>query len=229
VTPDLIGLDATRATSVARQHGFTPIFDGAALDAAVPPGTVIVQSLPAGTRDSGPGPQVAFTLAVSRAPACTASQLALDYRGGGFGAGNDFGGIVFRDTSAAPCQLAGTVRLTGLDATGQPDTGTITAAMAGPGVLSPKAPLVPAYGAPAPGQLVYLWSLGAEYRDGSTASGLCARPVTPAAWRVTLAGPGTFVVRDVAPGRNGGVSPTGGLITCAGNVRTAGGPAYWTS
>lgn len=174
------------------------------------------------------GAATSVTTGTARPGTCLKSQLALDYRGGGFGAGNDFGGIVFRDTSVVPCQLAGTVRLTGLDAAGQPDTGTITAPMAGPGVLSPKAPPVPAYSAPAPGQLVYLWLLGAEYRDGSTPGGLCARPVTPAAWRVTL-DPGTFVVRNAAPGRSGGVSPAGGLITCAGNVRTAGGPAYWTS
>ena len=53
-------------------------------------------------------------LAVPPASACTAAQLALSYRDGGFGAGSDFGGIAIRDVSPAACQLTGKVSVTGL-------------------------------------------------------------------------------------------------------------------
>jgi Domain of unknown function (DUF4232) len=169
VTPDVIGLSAAGAAAAARRHGFTLQVDGAALGDAEPPETVLCQSLPPGAIDPGPGTQLDVILAVPHAPACTASQLALGYRGGGFGAGTDFGLITFRNTGAAPCRLAGLVRVTGLNAAGRPVTNTATSVFADPGVLRPHAPPVPAHAAPAPGELAYGWTLAAAYRDGPPA------------------------------------------------------------
>jgi len=230
VTPDVIGLSAAGAAAAARRHGFTLQVDGAALGDAEPPETVLFQSLPPGAIDPGPGTQLDVILAVPHAPACTASQLALGYRGGGFGAGTDFGLIIFRNTGAAPCRLAGLVRVTGLNAAGRPVTDTATSVFADPGVLSPHAPPVPAHAAPAPGELAYEWTLAAEYRDGpaSIDRGYC-QPlwVIPAAWRIVLPGGTTFVIRNADP-RNQGLAPSGGLITCQGRLGVAARPSYMT-
>jgi Protein of unknown function (DUF4232) len=230
VTPDVIGLSAAGAATAARRHGFALQVDGAALDDAVPLETVVFQSLPPGAIDPGPGTQLDVFLAVPHAPACTASQLALGYRGGGAGAGNDFGLIIFRDVGAAPCRLAGLVRVTGLDAAGRPVTNTATSVFADPGVLSPHAPPVPANAAPAPGELAYGWTLAAAYRDGPAGidHGYC-QPlwVIPAAWRIVLPGGTTLVVLN-ADSRNRGVAPSGGLITCQGRLGTAARPSYMT-
>ncbi|MCW2930760.1 MAG: hypothetical protein JWM19_1722 [Actinomycetia bacterium] len=229
-TPDLIGLSGAAAARAAARHGFTVAIDGAVLDDAVPLGTVIFQSLPPGAFDAGPpGAQVGVILAVPQVPACTAAQLALSYRDGGFGAGSDFGGITIRDVSAAPCQLAGEVSVTGLNASGNPVTSTVTAEFAAPGVLSPHGPPVPAHGTPVPGDLEYWVQLGSEYRDGNTPSGLCPRQLIPAAWRVTLASGAAFAVPDSDPGDAGPNDPAGSLITCQGNLMSVGAPSYWTS
>jgi hypothetical protein len=188
---------------------------------------VIFQSLPPGAFDATPGAQVDVTLAVPHAPACTGAQLTLDYRDGGSGAGSDFGGITIRDVSAAACQLAGKVSVTGLNAAGSPVTGTVAAQFSGPGVLSPHGQPVPAMRSPVPGDLEYRVQLGAEYRDGNTPSGLCAHRLIPAAWRVTLASGGTFVVPNSDPGDAGPNAPAGSLITCRGNLMNLGAPSYW--
>jgi hypothetical protein len=168
-------------------------------------------------------------LAVPHAPACPASQLALGCRGGGPGAGTDFGLIIFRDTGAAPCRLAGLVRVTGLNAAGRPVTSTATSAFADPGVLSPHAPPPRALAAPAPGELAYGWTLAAGYRDGPAGIGRGYRQppwVTPAAWRIVLPGGTTFVIRNADP-RHQGLAPAGGLITCQGRLGAAR-PSYLT-
>src|SRR5262245_18542149 len=91
----------------ARRQHFTVYIDGAVLDRSAAPGTVVFQSPPAGARDSDPGRDVDVILATWRAPACTAGLLALSYLGGGASAGNDFGTLLVRDTSARPCTLTG--------------------------------------------------------------------------------------------------------------------------
>lgn len=228
VTPDVIGLTAHNAALAARRRGFTLLVDGAAFDAAAPLGTVIFQSLPPGAADAGPGLQLDATLAVPHTLACTPAQLAVSYRGGGFGAGNDFGTIVFRDTSTTPCRLAGPVTVTGLNATGRAVTSTAAATFAVPGVLSPGAPPIPEHAAPAAGELAYGWTISAEYRDGpvSVSNGYC-QPlwVIPATWRITLAGGATFLIRNADP-YDRGLSPTGGLITCQGRLGSALPPSY---
>jgi len=229
VTPSVIGLSAAAAAKVAERDGFGFYVKGATVASGLPLGAVVSQSPPAGDPTWGPGPEIDVTLAVPNAPACAPTQLAVDFRGGGAGAGNDFGGLVFRDIGAMPCKLAGTVSVTGIGAAGGADTRTITARFTGPGVLSPHAPRVPAGAAPSLGELDYWWALMAEYRDGPTPSGLCAQRVTPAAWRVTLWRGSTFTVPNADHGNAVGWDPTGSLITCQGNVTGAAPPAYWTS
>ncbi len=228
-TPGVAGLSAAAAAAAARRHGFSLLVAGAAFDDAVPPGTVVFQSLPPGAIDGGPGRQLDVILAVPHARACAAAQLALSYRGGGFGTGTDFGVIIFRDSGTAPCRLAGPVRVTGLNAAGHTVTSTAASAFTDPGVLSPHAGPVPDFTAPPPGELVYGWTLAAEYRDGppSVGRGYC-QPlwVIPAAWRVVLAN-GTFVIRNADP-RTRGLAPTGGLITCQGRLGAVLRPSYMT-
>ena len=141
-------------------------------------------------------------LAVPSARACHHAQLRVRYRAGGFGAGQDFGGLIVSDAGAGPCRLAGRVRVTGLGPRGRPVTNTATAWISPPGVLSPRAAPIPAHASPPPGELVYYWMLAAECRDGPPAvDGRYCQPlwVIPAAWRVVLANGGTFTVRNADP------------------------------
>jgi hypothetical protein len=165
----------------------------------------------------------------SAASACTPDQLTLTYRGGGTGAGNDMGTIVFRDTSGQACRFTGTVATTGLSAAGAPDTATIKATVVGPGLLSAHAAVVPD-GASAPaGERVYGWLLVAEYRDGpaSVDNGYCQPDwVIPASWRVTLPAGATVVVPNQDPGDVIGLhGAAGGLVTCRGQLDTPQRPA----
>jgi hypothetical protein len=230
--PDVVGLGPAAAAAAASRHGFQLLVDGAAHDGAVPLGTVIFQSLPPGAADSGPGTQLEVILAVPSAPACFPGQLALNYRGGGAGAGNDFGEIIFRDTAQQPCTLAGAVSATGLNAAGGPVTATVTSAFAGPGVLSPHAAPVPAGGSPAPGELAYGWVLEAEYRDGpeTVDNGICQPDwVIPASWRVTLPAGATIVIPNADRHDLAQMTSGGGLVTCLGRLGAAGQPSYLPS
>lgn len=160
----------------------------------------------------------------SAAPSCTPAQLTLTYRGGGAGTGNDMGTIVFRDSSGRACTLTGTVSATGLSAADVPDTATIKAAVAGPGLLSPHAAVVPDGAAAPAGELVYGWLLVAEYRDGpaSVDNGFCQPDwVIPASWRVTLPAGATVVVPNKDPDDVIGLHGAGGgLVTCRGQLDT---------
>jgi hypothetical protein len=219
--PDVIGLSATAAVSVARHHQFGLTVDGEAADAAVPFGTIIFQTLPAGTVDAGPSPlSIGAFVAVGRAPACLPGELRLDYRAGGASAGNDFGGIVFRNVSGQPCRLTGRVTITGVDASGQAVTSTATGVVAPPGVLSADTPRVMDGAGPSAASMVYLWSLFAEYRDAATPSGLCPQQVVPAAWQVRLPGGAKVMVRNADP-RVPVLGPSGGFVTCRGHFSAA--------
>jgi len=164
-----------------------------------------------------PAPSAAGRAVTARAvPPCTSGQLALTYRGGGPSAGNDAGTIVFRDTSAAACTLAGTFSVTGLDAKGVPDTATIKAPVSGRGVLSPHAAPVPDGANPPAGELVYGWILMAEYRDGpaNVDNGICQPDwVIPAQWRVTLPDGASIAVANHDPD---GLWRS--LVTCKGEL-----------
>jgi hypothetical protein len=218
---DVIGLAAARAASVAARHHFGLAVDGETVDPAVPSGAVIFQVLPPAVPDAGPSPYALGTIvAVSSAPRCNASQLRLTYRGGGAGVGSDFGQVMFRDVATAPCRLAGRLQLTGVNSAGQPVTNTVTAAIAGPGVLGADTAPVHEFAAPPPGTMVYAWSLMAEYRDDATSpNGLCVDHVIPVGWRVQLPGGSIIVIPNAdsgSPFRLLGSS--GGLVTCRGRL-----------
>lgn len=152
-----------------------------------------------------------------RSPLCTWPELAIDYYGGGAGAGSDFGLIRLRDVAATPCEIGATVRLVGLNAAGVPDTERLTYRAPPFFTLTPRTRRIEA-GRQAPtGIAVATIQIAASYRDDPTsANGLCqARRVIPARWRVTLAtGSGT-----VANASNDDPFPAfRSLLTCAGEL-----------
>jgi hypothetical protein len=221
LVPDVIGLAAAEAARAARKQHFTLRIDGQAVDPTAPFGAVIFQVLPPAVPDPGPSPYALGTImAVRVAAECQAGQLRLSYRGGGAGAGNDFGQIAFRDVSASPCRLAGQLQLTGVGPTGRRVTNPVTATIAGPGVLGPDTAAVRDLAAAPPGTMIYAWSLLAEYRDDATSpNGLCADHVVPPDWRVRLPGGSIIVIPNAdsgSPFRLLGSS--GGLVTCRGRL-----------
>jgi hypothetical protein len=226
--PDVTGLSPAAATTVAKRHGLTLLVDGAELDTSVPAGTVIFQWPPPVADNPGPGSQLEVIVATPHAPACTPAQLTVSYRGGEAGAGSDFGSIVFRDTSAAACALAGQVSVTGVNTAGDPVTASVTSTFAGPGTLSPDAAPVPDGRSPPPGEIVYLWLLTSEYRDGpaNVDNGICEPDwVVPASWRITLASGATFTVANSDPDNSLRLVTSGGLVTCLGRLSSAAQPA----
>lgn len=228
-TPDLVGLGIRAAAAAAARGRWSLYVDGAGIDRAVQPGTVIFQTLPAGVPDAGPGKDINVVLAVRPAPACTAAQLALSYLGGGAGAGNDFGSVVVRDDWPRPCTLTGPLHLAGTGKAGRLVTQAVTFPVAGVAVLSlatgPVSQRITVAGSPqsaAHGAFVAGLVLGAEYRDGpaSVDHGYCAPLwVIPAAWRVTLPDGHALTVANADrfnPLGFGGSS--GGLVTCRGEL-----------
>jgi hypothetical protein len=225
-TPSLIGLSARAAVVTARRHHFSVGIDGGALDLSARPGTVVFQSLPAGARDSGPGGSVDVIVAVGRAAGCNAGQLALTYLGGGEGAGNDFGTLLIRDTSARPCTLTGPLTVTGLGSGGRPDTSTGRDQLAGTAVLTPAAGPVRwrppgTLAGTRPGELTGAIALMSEYRDGPARvdNGLCEPLwVVPATWRVTVPGAGALIVANADAENPARLVRSGGLVTCRGHL-----------
>jgi len=227
--PDVTGLAPAAAAAVAKRHGRTLSVDGAELDPSVPVGTVIFQFPPSVAANPGPGAQLEVITAASRAPGCVPAQLTLGYRGGEPGAGNDFGSILFYDTGAAACTLAGKVSVTGVNTAGTPVTATVTSTFAAPGILSPDAAPVPDGDTPPPGELVYWWLLMSEYRDGpaNVDNGVCQPDwVVPASWRIILPGGATLTVANSDPDNFGRLVPGGGLVTCLGRLGVAAPPSY---
>jgi hypothetical protein len=214
VTPDLIGLTAHAAAVAAGRDHFSVTFDAVVADPAARSGTVVFQVPPAGLADAVPGTQVGVILAAHRAPACTSGQLAVGYRGGGAGAGNDFGTLLIRDTSAQPCALAGPLVVTGLDAAGKVATASASFAVTGPAVLTPARQIDPLVG-----QLVLI----AEYRDDPAAAGGLCEPfwVVPAAWRVVFPGGESLDVANADPANPTKLVPSGGFVTCRGELSAA--------
>jgi hypothetical protein len=154
----------------------------------------------------------------------------LTYLGGGESAGNDFGTLLIRDTSARPCTLPGPVLVTGLRPAGRPDTRTILAAVQGVAVLTPGAGPV-RWRPPGvlsgiwPGELTGIIPLMSEYRDGpaSVARGLCEPLwVVPAMWRVTLPAGGALTVANADSADPARLVRSGGFVTCRGHLGSTG-------
>jgi hypothetical protein len=229
-TPDLAGLAVRAAAAVAARGRWSLYVDGAVIDRAARPGTVIFQTPPAGVQDAGPGKDITVVMAVRPAPVCRAGQLALSYLRGGAGAGNDFGSVVVRDHSPRPCALTGPLHLVGTGTAGRPVTQPVTFAVAGVAVLSPAtgpvSQRITLGGSPqsaARGAFVASLLLEAEYRDGpaSVDRGYCAPLwVIPAAWRVTLPDGQVLTVANADRFNPVGFDGTsGGLVTCRGELR----------
>jgi len=217
--PDVTGLTTESAASVAQRHHFALTVDAAEVDPAVPSGTVIFQVLPPAVPDAGPSPySVGTIVSVRSAPNCRASQLRLSYRGGGTGAGSDFGVILFRDVAAGPCRLTGRLQVTGVSAASRPSTNSATATIAAPGVLTPNVQLVRDLAPVPPGVLA--WTLQAEYRDDPTSpNALCAANyVIPVRWRVRLPDGSVVLVPNADAGNPLRLSSSGGLVTCRGRL-----------
>jgi hypothetical protein len=211
--PGLIGLTVSAAQVRAHGRSFSVSFDGAAIDRSARFGTVIFQTPTPGLRGDRSDSQVGLVLAVRPEPACTASQLRLDYRGGQPGAGSDFGALVLRDVSARPCRVAGPVRITGVSSAGHPVTLTLLSQVLAPGVLSPQVTsAIPA------GSLAQEVSLTAEYRDDpSSPDGNCTSHwVIPARWSVRLPGGTTVSARNADPADQAKLVRSGGFVTCRG-------------
>lgn len=178
-------------------------------------GTVVFQVPPAGLAAAGPGRQVGVILGVHRAPGCAAGQLAASYRGGGASAGNDFGTLLISDTAARPCTLAGSLHVTGLGADGAAVTASVSFPVTSPAVLSP---------AGQPDALVGQLVLDDDYRDdAAAASGLC-EPfwVVPANWRIVLPGGQSLSAANAAPANPVKLVPSGGFVTCHGELGATG-------
>jgi hypothetical protein len=214
LAPNLLGQTLTHAADTARRAGDQIVLGGELVDGS-PAGTVLLQGP---TQDH----QIEIIAAVHRSPPCRAGQLAIQYLPGGAGAGNDFGTILLRDTSASWCELDGPAAVTGLIG-GHRVTSTLT--VAADLELSPRAvAAIPGQVLPAD-QLAASLSLTAEYRDDTDGS-LCGPYwVVPTSWRVVLDSVALTVAngRATAQARPPGA---GGLITCRGRfggapIRTA--------
>jgi hypothetical protein len=224
--PAVIGLSAAAAVRQAGRQHFTVTVDGAVLDQSATAGTVVFQSPPARARDSGPGRDLDVVVATGRAPACAAGQLALSYLGGAASAGNDFGTVLVRDTSARPCTLTGPLLVTGLGADGRPDTSTRRDPVSGPAVLTPAAGPVRwrppgELAGTRPGELVGMIQLMSEYRDGpaDVDRGLCEPLwVTPASWRVVVPGGSALTIPNADPASPARLVSSGGFVTCRGRL-----------
>jgi len=225
-TPDLIGLTAQAAQTAAGRRGFTLFIDGAVIDQQASAGTVVFQVPPPGVVTSGPGAQVGVILAAHREPGCATRQLTLSYRGGGAGAGNDFGTLLIRDASTKACTLAGRLLVTGVDASGRSVTATVRFPVTGVAVLSPAARTASPVDQQRD-QLAGQLGLIAEYRDDPVSGELC-NPfwVVPADWRVVFPGGQALITANAAPGNPAPtLVPSGGFVTCRGQL-SALQPAY---
>ncbi|MDA8045927.1 MAG: PASTA domain-containing protein [Actinomycetota bacterium] len=210
--PLFVGMSATAAGKAAAAAGITADIISETITDSSPPGTVIAETPPAGTV----GTAVALTISVPPAAPCTAAQLGLTYLGGGASAGSDGATITLRDTSPAWCNLAGPVSVTGLDGSGHPVTGRISAPVQQLLVLSPQAPSPPHGQSPPVGTVDAEILISAAYRDLPT--GLCtSEQVIPAQWQVALPDGATATVAD----HDASALPFPGLVTCRGQLGPA--------
>lgn len=193
--PDLVGLTPAEAYQASLRSGVKLVLVNAeVVTDASPPDTVVRQSPLPGAG----GGELQLTVAAPPSPACTATQLAAIYVGGGLATGNDMGNVVVRDVSPSWCTLSGSSQVIGLNTGGAVVTNTVTDPISTPVVLSPTAP--PPANAHSesqpplpPGDIEADLFFSADYRDGPQPNGLCdTLQVVPATWRVVL--PGQIVV-----------------------------------
>jgi hypothetical protein len=215
--PDLYGDSAAQAALAATRSGYMAVLGGQVIDPNVAAGSVVLQSPPAGLGDIGN--QIEVITATRNAPACGIGQLALDYEGGGAGAGNDFGGVRIRDIGDEPCELVGPIRIVGVNRAGKPVTTRLTYTVKPNLTLSPRAAVVPPGQTPLLPEITALLGLSAEYRDlGTAADGLCANnQIVPASWQLSFPD-GTRTVANSS--NDAGYPGFSSLLTCEGELNT---------
>jgi hypothetical protein len=132
---------------------------------------------------SSAGPSIASALASTTSPAgtpagpCDPNLLAMTFRGGTDGGGNDFGDLVILVRSGPACAITGPGSLQGLDSMGRPDASIATM----PVVVSDGATL-------SASTKLALPISGGTRDDPQTPGVVCsaAHEVTPQSWRLTL-------------------------------------------
>jgi hypothetical protein len=109
------------------------------------------------------------------APDCNSGQLAARFVGGGYGTGNDFGGIVIWNPGPTPCQLHGPVSFAGYYPDGSRDPNAVPVRAITGGVIRLPGNMRP----PHDGQELsgYLTAalMGPERDDSSQPNALCRR------------------------------------------------------
>ncbi len=221
--PSVTGLSLAEATQVITHAGMTVYSGGRVTDPLLSPDTVVLQDPPAGAVTIGSGAEVDLLLSQQPAPACTATQLALDYHGVQYGTGNAFSDIDVRDVGATPCTLTGPISVVGLDAAGHAVTNRLTFPVAEQLILTARAPARAVDGG-SPIDVVIAWvPLQANVRDGPDAGGSCAdHLVVPKTWLLTVGG------RD-KPVPNGAGIAEPPMSACQGRLNVTPTPSPITS
>jgi hypothetical protein len=221
--PNLVGLSLSQAEHdlpTVPGQGPQITLNSEVVDQSKSPGTIISQSPAAGATALG----VTISIAVPPTTPCSSAQLRLSYRGGGAGAGNDFGNVVVRNTSGTWCLFTGPVQVVGLNISGQPITQTVTYQVSQAFALSPDAAPPPTGQQPPLSEIETNISLAAEYRDGPQPDGLCdTMQIVPAAWQVSVPGAAGLTVVNDDPS-DIGYPGFQRLITCRGQMDQPSGP-----
>ena len=206
-SPDVMAMSLSAAETAARRAGDALELAGELTS----PGMLGAVLLQYPTVDH----QLEVIVAVHPSPACRLDQIAIQYRAGGAGTGNNFGTILLRNDSGSWCELDGEVSITGLSASGRPVTRTINEPVSRNLELSPHAaPAVPHQQLPED-QLAASVPLMAEYRDDHDGSYCAPHWVVPKTWRLVLQS-ATLTVPNGRATANARPPGVGGLITCRG-------------
>ena len=155
-------------------------------------------------------------------PACRASQLVADLEDIERAGDSNYGWLILRDVSAAPCQLTGTVSIVGLSGDGTVDTRVSAADVVGGLLLSPLAAAVPNSALPPASEHVGFLVPGSadSITVGPSAGADCnhSDEIVPTTFRIDINGTGTITTNNGALG-----SASGRLEICQGQL-DAGGP-----
>lgn len=139
----------------------------------------------------GPGETTPPTRPTLSGRSCRPTDLALNYRSGGVGTGNDFGSIIVRNTGSTPCLLNGTATIVALD--DQQRSIRLPRALGPTAVppalyLSAKTPPWTGHANLPSGEEVALVGLLAAERDNPRTGAPCAAAdeTVPGYWRVQI-------------------------------------------
>lgn len=132
---------------------------------------------------------------------CTSDSVRAEFRGGGYGTGNDFGGIWIWNPQTQPCTLRGRVAFTAYLPDGSRDLGAVInrTVTFPPTTLPPNMP-TPRNNADPSGYTVALL-MGPERDDPAQPDGLCRSELAPFTLQLTL-GTVSLRVRNQATNSN---------------------------